>query len=108
MKNFDEKIEVLRKVLKQGDISEARIECENLIKNYPAHVELNFLLGFIFNQLGQKNRAEELLQNAIYIDPNYYNALMELSLFYEKNGQHEKASNFRERAFRISNNISGK
>jgi len=103
MKRLSEEISDLKKVIKSGDFSEARINCEKLVRDNQAHVELNFLLGLIYNKLHLSSRAEELLQNTIFIDPNYYDALVELSLLYEKIGQHEKASSFREQAFRISN-----
>ncbi len=106
MNKLNEEISGLKKVIKSGDISEARIICEILLRNNQAHVELNFLLGSIYNKLHLKSRAEELLQNTIYIDPNYYDALVELSLLYEKMGQHEKASSFRERAFRLSHKVT--
>lgn len=103
MQKLNEEISELKKVIKKCDFSEARILCEKLLRDNQSHAELNFLLGLIYNQLHLSERAEELLQNTIFIDPNYYDALVELSLLYEKMGQHQKASNFRERAFRISN-----
>ena len=106
MKKLYEEISVLKEVIKNGDFAEARISCEKLLRDNQTNVELNFLLGFVYNKLHLDSRAEELLQNTIYVDPNYYDALVELSLLYEKMGQHDKASNFRERAFRLSNKIS--
>lgn len=106
MQKLNEEITGLKKVIKKSDFSEARIICEKLLRDNQSHVELNFLLGFIYNKLHLSERAEELLLNTIFIDPNYYDALVELSLLYEKMGQHDKASSFRERAFRISNKIS--
>jgi tetratricopeptide (TPR) repeat protein len=106
MKKLYEEISVLKEVIKNGDFGEARISCEKLLRDNQTSAELNFLLGFVYNKLHLDSRAEELLQSTIYIDPNYYDALVELSLLYEKMGQHDKASNFRERAFRLSNKIS--
>lgn len=106
MKNLEERIYDLKKIIKNENYSDARIKCENLLKKNQAHIELNFLLGFIYSRLNLNNRAEEILQNTIFLDPKYYDALVELSLFYEKIGQNKKASIFRERAFRISNKIS--
>ena len=103
MKKLSEEISDLKIIIKSGDFSDARIICEKLVRDNQSHAGLNFLLGFIYNKLHLTSRAEELLQNTIFIDPNYYDALVELSLLYEKIGEHEKASNFRERAFRISN-----
>jgi len=104
MKNLNEQILHLRNLVKKNDFGEARILCEKLVRNNQAHVELNFLLGLIYNKLHLNKRAEEQLLNTLYLDPNYYDALVELSLIYETNGHHQNASIFRERAFRISNN----
>lgn len=106
MKKLNDEISDLKKVIQKSDFSEARIISERLLRNNQSNAELNFLLGFIYNQLHLSERAEELLQNTLFIDPNYYDALVELSLLYEKIGQHEKASSFRERAFRISNKVA--
>lgn len=107
MKNLNEQILYLKNLIKKSDFGEARILCEKLIRNNQTHVELNFLLGLIYNKLHLQKRAEEQLLNTLYLDPNYYDALVELSLIYETSGQHEKASAFRERAFRISNKVRG-
>jgi tetratricopeptide (TPR) repeat protein len=103
MKNLKEQISDLRKLLKKKKFSEARILCEKLLRNNQSHIELNFLLGFIYSKLHLNKRAEEQLLKVTYLDPNYYDAIVELSLVYEVNGDHAKASLFRERAFRISN-----
>ena len=102
MNNLNENISNLKSVIKKGDFADARIICEKLMRDNQAHVELNFLLGSIYNKLNLHQRAQEQLENTLYLDPNCYNALVELSLFYEKIGEHKKASNYRERAFRIS------
>ena len=103
MKNLNEQISDIRKLLKKSDFAEARILCEKLLRKNQTNVELNFLLGFIYHKLHLRKRAEEQLLKTTYLDPNYYDAIVELSLFYEASGEHTKASLFRERAFRISN-----
>ncbi|MEN8193536.1 MAG: hypothetical protein ABFS12_12015 [Bacteroidota bacterium] len=106
MINIDAKIKELKKLIRNNDYSDARILCERLVRDNQLHTELNFLLGLIYSKLNLKKRAQELLENTIYLDPNFYDALVELSLLYEKIGMHNKASNFRERAFRISHKIT--
>ncbi len=105
MKNLNEQILNLRELIKKNNFGEARILCEKLLKNNQSHVDLNFLLGFIYNKLHLYQRAEEQLLKTTYLDPNYYDAIVELSLVYEVKGEHKKASLFRERAFRISNKV---
>ena len=105
MDKLEEKLKLLRILLRNKDYSQARIECEKLIFIYSAHAELNYLMGTIYDRLNLVKRADEFLQNAISLDPNHYDALVELSLFNEKNGDKEKASIYRERAFRVANKI---
>ena len=107
-----EKLEIvfkhLKELIKKKDYSQARIECEKVIVIYAANAELNYLVGYIYDKLNLVKRAEEFLQKSIYLDPNHYDALVELSLFHEKNGNKEKASLYRERAFRVANKIISK
>jgi len=105
MEDLDKQIELLKKLLKKSDLSDARIICQKLVTVHPAHPEINYLMGFIFDKLHFLKRADEFLQKAINLDPNHYDTLVELSLFHEKNGNHERASLYRERAFRLANKI---
>ena len=106
MKNIGETLKEIRGLIKNKNFSDARILAEQAIRNYQSNAELNFLLGYIYSNLQLTKRAQKQFEQSIYIDPNFYDALVELSFLYEKLGMHEKASNFRERAFRISQKIS--
>lgn len=103
MEELNRRIESLKEILKKGDLAEARIICEKLVSIYPAYPEINYLMGYIFDKLNLIKRAEEFLQITLILDPNHYDTLVELSLFYEKNGERNKASLYRERSFRIAN-----
>jgi tetratricopeptide (TPR) repeat protein len=106
MDKLEEKLKILRTLVKNKDYAQARIEGEKLIFIYSANAELNYLMGTIYDRLNLLKRADEFLQNSISLDPNYYDALVELSLFNEKNGAKEKASLYRERAFRVANKLN--
>jgi len=106
MENLTRQIETLKEVLRKGDLTEARIICGKLVSIHPAHTELNYLMGSIFDRLNFIKRADEFLQKALNLDPNHYDTLVALSLFHEKNGAHEKASLFRERSFRLANRVT--
>lgn len=105
MGDLDKQIALIKKTLKNGDLAEARIVCQKLVSIHPAHAELNYLMGFIFDKFHFLKRADEFLQKALNLDPNHYDSLVELSLFHEKIGNHDRASLYRERAFRLSNKI---
>lgn len=106
MDNLENKLKLLNNLIKEKDYAQARIEGEKIIFIYSANAELNYLMGTIYDRLNLIKRADEFLQQAINLDPNHYNALVELSLFHEKNGDKGKASLYRERAFRVANKIN--
>jgi Tfp pilus assembly protein PilF len=103
MAELEEKLKVIKEYIKKKAFSDARIEAEKLVYIHSANAELNFLMGYIYDKLNLLSRAEEFLQNALTLDPNHYDTLVELSLFHEKNGHKEIAAIYRERSFRIAN-----
>ena len=105
MVQLEEKVELLKELIKIKDFSQARIEGEKLVYVYSANAELNYLMGSIYDKLNLVKRAEEFLHNALNLNPNHYDTLVELSLFHEKNGQSDEAAFYRERSFRIANKI---
>ena len=106
MEELNKGIIFIKENLKKGDLAEARIICEKLVSVHQAHTELNYLMGYIFDKLNLIQRAEEFFHKALNLDPNHYDTLVELSLFHEKNGNHETASLYRERSFRIANQLT--
>jgi tetratricopeptide (TPR) repeat protein len=106
MTEIESKIDLIKKSIKDNDLADARIMGEKLIIIHSANAELNYLLGYVYDKLNLIQRAEEYLNKAINLDSNHYDTLVELSLFYEKNGDYEKASFYRERSFRLANKIS--
>ena len=106
MTKIESNLDFIKKSIKNGDLADARIMGEKLIIIHSANAELNYLLGYVYNKLNLVQRAEEYLNKAINLDSNHYDALVELSLFYEKSGDSEKASSYRERSFRLANKIT--
>jgi len=104
MNDLNKELEEVKKKIKNGKFGEARILCEKILKEDSSNLDANFLMGLIYNSLRSYDRAEEYFQKTIYIDPHYYDALVQLTLLYEKIGEREKASIYRERSFRIANN----
>ena len=64
METIEDKIKLLRELLKKKDFSEARIEAEKLVYIHSANAELNYLMGFIYDKLNLLNRAEEAMRQA--------------------------------------------
>ncbi len=53
--------------------------------------ELSNMLGFEYHKLGQRDRAVELLQSAMRLDPDSYDAYYHLGYVYRAMGQSQKA-----------------
>lgn len=105
MTNIEDEIKSIKELIKVKNFADARIKGEKLVFVHSANAELNYLMGYLYDKLNLLKRAEEFLHNALNLDPNHYDALVELSLFHEKNGQKEDAAIYRERSFRIANKI---
>ncbi len=105
MVNIEENITAIKELIKDKKYADARIKGEQVIFIHSANAELNFLMGYVYDKLNLVKRAEEYLHNSLNLNPNHYDALVELSLFHEKNGQSKEAAIYRERSFRIANKI---
>ena len=60
-----------------------------------------FLLGLICEKAGQVQRAVENMNRAIYLDANYYEAILHLSLLKAHCGDSVNAERLRQRAARV-------
>lgn len=98
----ESKIKKIKELIKKSNMGEARLLCEKILYHNTRNVEVNFLLGSVYKQMKLYDRAEEYFEKTIFLDPNFYNALVELSLINEKKGNKEKASLYRERSFRLA------
>ncbi len=105
MTNIEKNIIIIKNLIKERNFVDARIKGEQLVFIHSANAELNYLMGYIYDKLNLIQRAEEFLHNALNLNPNHYDTLVELSLFHEKNGERDKATLYRERSFRIANRI---
>jgi Tfp pilus assembly protein PilF len=60
------------------------------------------ILGTIYLQAGENERAEEELKRAIYLDPTYIQAYNELASLYVPQNEYEKAIEQWERAIELN------
>ncbi len=95
------RLELVRALADQGRLDEAAASCRELLKTNPRLVEAHFLMGIIETATGQVNAAEECLNRALYLDANYYEALMHLSLLKARRGDEAGAERLRQRAERV-------
>jgi chemotaxis protein methyltransferase WspC len=85
----------------QGRLEESARICEQLLKKSHPPPEAYFLLGVINDANGNLETAIELLRKALYLDPDYLEALVMLSLLVERSGDKAGAQNLKKRAQRV-------
>ena len=90
-----------RKLAKSGAYNEVMALCETLLSRGSESAEVYYLLGQAGKATGNNLMAEENLKKAIYLDADFYEALVYLSRLYEQLGNPEKAAAFLRRAERV-------
>lgn len=91
----------VRALADQGRLDEAAAACEGLLKENPQLAGAHFLMGLIREADGQIQLAEECLNRAIYLDADYFEALLHLALLKARRGDQAGAENLRGRAQRL-------
>ena len=84
----------------QGHMDEAAACCESLLTANAYQADAHFLLGVIREAAGNTRDAEQMFRRAVYLQPNYYEALVHLSVICERTGDPDGARRFLERAAR--------
>ena len=91
----------VRQLADEGRLEEAaRRSEENLNENGPS-AQWFYLLGIIRDSQGRTDEAMKLLRKAVYLDPGNIESLIHLSLMAEREGDRERAANYKRRAKRI-------
>lgn len=96
------------KLADEGAFGEVVAICENLLAQGNDSAEVYYLLGQAAGETGNSLMAEEYLRKAIYLDADFHDALMYLSILFDRMGNHEKAKTFRKRAERVHLRNTGK
>ncbi len=103
-KPLDETVRILsaaRGKADQGNLEEALKLCGKVLARNAAHVQANFLMGLIYQALGNDTQAENYFNKTIYLDPNHHEALYYLALIMEDRGEYVMANQLRRRIQRI-------
>ncbi|MCD6308885.1 MAG: hypothetical protein J7M24_07810 [Candidatus Latescibacteria bacterium] len=94
-------ISEVRKLADRGELEKAYSLCDRIIERSRAHAEAFFIKGVIDNALDRYQSAENNLRKSLFLDPDYYEALIHLSLLYEQRGDTIKCDAYRRRARRL-------
>jgi chemotaxis protein methyltransferase WspC len=89
-----------RKLADEGKLQEAQQICEAHVSKFGPVAEAFYLLGLVADARGE-NKALEFYRKAIYLEPDHYECLLQLSLLLEKMGDAAAARSYRRRAERV-------
>ena len=89
------------KLADQGLFIEAVKLCEGMLFEGVESAQVYYLLGQIAASNGEGLLAEEYLSKAVYLNADFYDALVALSLLSERMGNLGKAATLRKRAARV-------
>lgn len=95
-------LEIARQSANMGQLDHALHLCQDYCKQHPTSPSVYLLLGEIHQAQGQDKLAIKALEKAIYLDSNYYDALVQLVLLKESNGEFARAANLRQRIQRLT------
>lgn len=89
-----------------GDLKTAEKLCREYMKHNKLDEKAYFLMGMVLMAAGKYMEAEVFFHKAVYVKPDYYDALLSLASVKERSGDLINAGQLKERAKRIKNSIS--
>ena len=86
-----------------GKLHEALHVCGEYLRRVPKSAEGHFLVGVLYDALGQMDLAIKSFRKSLYLDPAHRESLLHLALKHEARGDAPGAALLRERARRAPN-----
>jgi chemotaxis protein methyltransferase WspC len=83
-----------------GRLKEAAAVCEDCLRESRGSAQAYYLLGLVREAEGD-DRAIHCYRKALYLDPNHYEALLQMALLAERNGDPALVRTFKRRAERL-------
>ncbi len=90
-----------RQLAGAGNLEEAAMVCQAHLHKRGPSAEAYYLLGLVRDASGDP-QAVEYYRKALYLEPNHYETLLQMSLLLEKTGDPAGARIFKQRASRIA------
>ena len=100
------KLERARALANMGRIDEAMTLCLDYVRDHSTCVEGNYLLGMLHEARTQFDRASECYKRTVYLDPHHADAMLNLALCHERQGEMQAAQQWRSRAERCGRGSS--
>ncbi|MBO3458706.1 chemotaxis protein CheR [Aetokthonos hydrillicola Thurmond2011] len=95
-------LETVRNLADEGRLDEAATLCKSYLEHHTTDAQAYLLLGEVYQAKRDHKQAELYFQKAIYLEPNYYEALIHLSLLKEYNGDRAGAAALQRRIQRLN------
>jgi chemotaxis protein methyltransferase WspC len=97
----EEMIDKLKIFADQGNFSQAKKICDEILKINQTNIDALFFMGLIQNANHNPGSAEDYFKNVLYLNPDHYESLIHLSLMCESRGDSDRATILRLRAERV-------
>ncbi len=98
----------VKRLADEGALEEAANRSETYLSLHDPSANWYCLLGVIRDCQGRKEDAMDFFRKALYLDPTHVESLIQLSLLVERNGDLERAKNYKRRAQRLlEENVNG-
>lgn len=91
---------VARQLADAGNLTEAAMICQSQLERQGPSAQAFYLLGLIHDADGDPE-ALDYYRKALYLEPNHYESLLQMSLLLEKSGDEAGARTFKRRAERL-------
>jgi chemotaxis protein methyltransferase WspC len=91
----------IRRLADEGRLDEAARKSEENLRLHGPSAQWYYLLGLIRDSQGRPDEAVKLLRKAVYLDPGNIESLIHLALLAERDGDVERAANYKRRARRL-------
>jgi chemotaxis protein methyltransferase WspC len=90
-------LDLAQQLADRGQLDEAAAICEDWLRNEGPSFRAFYLLGLVHDAAGDE-LAVEFYRKALYLEPNHYETLLQMSLLLEKKGDLTGARTFKRRA----------
>ncbi len=95
-------LDAAREAADNGRLEEAESLCGRMLSRNFASAEAHYLRGVVRQAQGQFSEAQQSLEKALYLNPKYYEALVQMMLLAERRGDTAAAANYRRRARQVA------
>ena len=93
-------LQEIRELADAGRLPEALEACQKYLHECGPCPHGYYLMGLVRDAAGDES-AVDCYRRALYLDPNHYETLLQMSLLLEKNGDGARARSFKSRAERL-------